>query len=92
MDERYQRLVRQRSALGWTLSAVMLGIFFGYILLVSFFPDFLTRPIGSGVTSIGIPIGIGVIVSGIVMTGLYVWIANAKFDPLLAELRKEYGA
>jgi uncharacterized membrane protein (DUF485 family) len=90
-DERYIRLLRRRSRFAWTLTAIMFAIYFGYILLIAFRRDLLAQPIGSGVTSLGIPVGIGVILAGIVLTGIYVRRANREFDPLLAALRKQYG-
>ena len=91
-DARYRRLVATRSRFAWTLTAVMLVIYFGYILLIAFEPRWLARPIGEGVTSLGIPLGIGVIVAGIVLTGVYVRRANAVFDRDLEALRKDHGA
>jgi uncharacterized membrane protein (DUF485 family) len=38
---------------------------------------------------VGIPIGLGVIVCGIVLTGIYVHRANSRFDPLIAEITGE---
>ena len=58
----------------------MAAIYFGFILLVAFAPGFLATPIGSGTTTIGIPLGIGVILSAFVLTGLYVRRANKDFD------------
>ena len=91
-DERYQRLVRRRSRFGWLLTAIMLTIYFGYILTIAFRRDLLARPIGDGVTSLGIPVGIGVILAGIFLTAIYVRRANREFDPLLEALRKDYRA
>lgn len=70
----------------------MLAIYFGYILLIAFRRDILAQPIGDGVTSLGIPVGIGVILAGIVLTGIYVRRANREFDPQMDALRKEMGA
>lgn len=91
-DERYLRLVRRRSRFGWLLTVIMLLIYFGYILLIAFRKDLLAQPIGDGITSIGIPVGIGVIFAGIVLTGIYVRRANREFDPLVEAIRKEHGA
>ena len=90
-DVRYLRLVRRRSRFAWLLTAIILGIYFGYILLIAFRRDVLAVPIGGGVTSLGIPVGIGVILAGIVLTGIYVRKANREFDPELDALRREYG-
>lgn len=82
----YQELVRRRSSLGWTLSLIMLVIYFGYILLVAFAPKFLGIRLGTGVMTIGIPIGLFVIVSAFVLTGIYVRKANAKYDVLIRRI------
>jgi uncharacterized membrane protein (DUF485 family) len=38
------------------------------------------------VTTIGFPIGVGVILSAIALTGVYVYRANGEFDELTKEL------
>ena len=57
-DPRYRALVRRRGRLAWSLSSIMVLIFFGYMLLVAFAGPFLATPIGSMTTTIGIPIGL----------------------------------
>ena len=86
-DPRYQRLVKRRGRFTWTLSIVMLVAYFGYVALVAFDKSLLARPIGGGVTSLGIPIGLGLILLAILLTGLYVRRANKEFDPLVDALR-----
>ena len=88
-DPRYQTLVKRRGRFTWALTCVMLAIFFGYILLIAFNKALLARPIGDGATSIGIPIGLGVILAGIALTGIYVRKANKEFDPLVRSLRED---
>lgn len=61
----------------------MAAIYFGFILLVAFRPDLLGTPIGSGVTSLGIPVGLGIIFAAFVLTGIYVRAANVDFDPTM---------
>jgi len=85
-DPNYQELVRRRSSLGWTLSLIMLIIYFGFILLVAFAPKFLGIRLGAGVTTIGIPIGLFVIVSAFVLTGIYVSKANSAYDALIRRI------
>jgi uncharacterized membrane protein (DUF485 family) len=85
-NPKYQQLIRQRSSFGWTLSAVMLIIYFGFILLIGYAPKFLGIPIGSGVMTIGIPIGLFVIVSAFVLVGVYVLRANSTYDSLIRDI------
>ena len=85
-DPRYVALARDRARFGWTLSALVLAAYLGFILLVAFDKPLLARPIGQGVTSLGIPIGIAVILFAIALTGVYVRRANREFDARLADV------
>ena len=82
-DPEFHELVRERSRFAWGLSTLMIAIYFGFILFVAFLPEALGAPIGSGVTTVGIPLALGVILSAFVLTGLYVHRANAEFDALI---------
>ena len=86
-DPRYQRLVKRRGRFTWTLTIVMLVAYFGYVALIAFDKPALARRIGTGVTSLGIPVGVGIILLAILLTGLYVRRANREYDPLVKALR-----
>lgn len=85
----YAELRRQRNRLGWVLTAMMMVVYYGYIALIAFDREFLARPLGSGVTTIGIPIALGVIVFTVLIVGYYVYRANRTFDALNARILKE---
>ena len=88
-NPKYHELKRKRNAFGWTLSVLMLIVYFGYIALIAFNKPLLARPIGNGVTTLGIPIGMGVIIFTIVITGIYVRRANGEYDRLTREILEE---
>ena len=79
----------KRNRLGWFLTVLMLVVYYGYIALIAFDKQFLAQPIGAGVTTLGIPIGMGVIIFTIVITGIYVRRANGEFDALTTEILKD---
>lgn len=85
-DPNYALLRRQRNRLGITLTILMLIVYYGFIGLIAFDKSFLAIRLGSGVTTIGIPIGLGVIVFTVLITGLYVWRANKTYDVLTAKI------
>ena len=59
----------------------MLVSYFGFILVIAFAPGLLAVPLGSRtVVTWGIPIGVGIILLGFALTGLYVYRANGEFD------------
>ena len=88
-NPKYHELRKKRNSFGWSMTALMMVVYYGYIALIAFNKPFLAQPIGSGVTSLGIPIAIGVIIFTIVITGIYVSRANGEYDRLTAEILKE---
>jgi uncharacterized membrane protein (DUF485 family) len=85
-DPQFKELVARRSRFAWFLSAVMLIIYFGFIFVIAFAPKTLGIPLGSGVTTVGIPVGLAVIVSAFVLTGIYVRRANSEFDAMTRQI------
>ena len=88
-NPKYLELRSKRNRLGVTLTILMLVVYYGYISLIAFDKEFLAKPIGAGVMTLGIPIGMGVIIFTIVITGLYVRRANGEFDALTKEILKD---
>jgi uncharacterized membrane protein (DUF485 family) len=89
-NPKFAELVHRRNALARNLTIAMFVLYFGFILLVAFAPGFLGTPIGEGsVTTIGIPVGVFVIVSAFVLTGIYVGKANTTFDTLNQQIIEE---
>lgn len=87
----YIALRRKRNRIGGWLTVLMLLVYYGYISLIAFDKAFLAQPIGAGVTTLGIPIGLGVIVFTVVITLLYIRRANDEFDRLTAQILREAG-
>lgn len=89
-DPDYLQLVSERSRFAWTLTIVMLVIYFGFVLIIAFDPAFLGTPLfKDSVTTIGIPIGVGVILSAFILTGIYVQRANGRFDELTRRIKEK---
>ena len=89
-DPRFQVLVAKRSRYAWLLSSVILALYFGFIMVVAFAPDVLGTPLwGGAVTTIGIPVGILIIISAFIITGLYVRRSNTVFDPEMAAILED---
>ncbi len=90
-SEKYKTLKARRNTFAWTLTITMLVVYYGYIALIAFNKPFLSQKLGSGVTTVGIPIGMAVIVFTILITGIYVRRANKEFDALTRDILKEAG-
>lgn len=85
---KYKELKAKRSGFGWMLTWAMMIVYYGFILLVAFDKQFLATKLGTGVMTIGIPIGFGVIVFTVLITAIYVRRANSEYDDLTAEITK----
>lgn len=85
---KYQELKARRTRFGAWLTVAMLVVYYGFILLVAFDKPLLASRIGEGVTTLGMPIGLGVIVFTVVITAIYVRRANSEFDRLSEEINK----
>jgi uncharacterized membrane protein (DUF485 family) len=89
-NPKFQELVATRKKLGWTLSIIMLAIYFGFILLVAFDKPLLGAPLAAGsIATVGIVLGLFVIVSAFLLTGFYVSKANARYDELTRQIVEE---
>ena len=84
----YQQLKARRSSFGWWLTAAMLVVYYGFIVLVAFDKPLMATRLGTGVMTLGMPIGLGVILFTVVITAIYVRRANNEFDRLSAEVNK----
>ncbi len=85
---KYQELKAKRTGFGLWLTVAMLVVYYGFILLVAFDKPLLASRIGEGVMTLGMPIGLGVIVFTVVITAIYVQRANSEFDRLSEEINK----
>jgi len=85
-DPRYRDLKSRRSRFGWWLALSMMIVYYGFILLVAFDKPLLATRIGAGVTTVGMPLGLGVIVFTILITGVYVRRANKEYDALTEQI------
>ena len=61
-NPKYQKLVSARSSYSIFMTSLVMLVYFGFILLIAFDKELLATKLGPDmVTSLGIPLGIGVI-------------------------------
>jgi len=87
-DPNYINLVKTRSSFAKKLTAIMLSIYFGFVLIIAFDPELFATPLSdSSITTWGIIAGLGVIFSAFILTGIYVRRANTEFDELTKKIK-----
>lgn len=86
----FKSIVSSKNIISLILTVLELFIYFGFILLLAYGKDFLNQKIYGPIT-VGIPIGIGVILLSWILTGVYVAWANRSYDRKVSELREKLG-
>jgi uncharacterized membrane protein (DUF485 family) len=84
----YATLKSNRNRFGWMLAILMLIVYYGFILLVAFNKPFLAQRLGEGVMTVGMPVGLGVILFTVIITVIYVQRANKEYDALADNIKK----
>lgn len=82
----FKHLVARRWKVSMGLLVALFVIYYGYILLIPYAPALLTARVGE-VTTLGIPLAVGVIVAAFLLTAVYVAWANSSYDPEVARLK-----
>ena len=88
-NPKFLEFVAMRSRYGIIMSIISAAAYYGFILLVAFDKQLLATKIGSGVMTLGVPLGVGVIVFTILLTWIYVRRANGEFDAINEAIIKE---
>ncbi|MBS1120251.1 MAG: putative rane protein, clustering with ActP [Deltaproteobacteria bacterium] len=90
-EDRLRAVVARRWRVGTALTALMMAIYFGFILLVAFDKaDAGTLLLGARV-SVGMVLGAVVIVLAVILTAVYVRWANVHYDAAIHALREHRG-
>jgi len=83
---KFEILVKTRAKVASVLAVLMLAIYYGFILVLAFDKELFSVKIGEHL-NLWIPIGIGVIFSAWLLTGVYVAWANTKYDSMVKEIK-----
>ncbi|MFT5874865.1 MAG: uncharacterized membrane protein (DUF485 family) [Clostridium sp.] len=87
-DPDYIELLSKRTGFAWTLSIIMLVVYYSYILVIAFNKELLHTPVSEGsLMTLGMPVGVAIIIFSFAMTGIYVRRANSEFDELTQRVK-----
>jgi uncharacterized membrane protein (DUF485 family) len=86
-DAALERLASRRARVAGALTAAVMTVYFGFVLLIAYAKPLLATPLRPGLT-LGVLLGALVIVVSWLLTWVYVHWANRRYDAALDELRK----
>ena len=90
-EHRFRSLAETRWRIAMALTATMIAIYFGFILLIAYDKPLMGRLLTRGL-SVGVLLGALVIVVSWVLTWVYVRWANTHYDTGMDEVRRGEGA
>lgn len=86
-NPKFQELVMRRSRYSWFLTAVVIAVFYSFVLVVAFNPKLIGAPVAEGsMWTVGIVFGLVMFIGFWLMTALYVHKANGEFDAISQEV------
>jgi uncharacterized membrane protein (DUF485 family) len=89
-DPDFKKLVARKNTISLILTVAELTLYFGFIGLIAFNKPFLGTKISGSIT-IGIPIAVGTILISWILTGIYIWWANNKYDAMVQQIKDKVG-
>lgn len=90
-SDEYKILMGRRRRLIWPLLAVTVAVYMAFILMIAFFPAALGMKVGDSALSLGILLGLGLILFNFLITLFYVRRANRDIEPLIAKVHAVMG-
>ncbi len=88
-NPKFSELVKKRTGFILKLSLIIFVMYFSFIMLIAFSPETLGQSIGNSVTSVGIPIGLSIIIISIILTRIYIVRANNEYDRLIDDIKDD---
>ena len=90
VNPKFQELVARRRRFAWTLAAIVLIMFYGFVMVVAFAPASLGQPIAEGSRwTVGVVVELFMFIFFWALTAVYVRRANTEFDALSQEVVRE---
>ncbi len=90
VNPKFQELVTKRSRFAWMLAAIVLIMFYGFVMVVAFNPASLGQPVSEGsMLTVGVAVELFMFIFFWSLTAVYVKRANSEFDSLTQEIVQE---
>ncbi len=90
VNPKFQELVEKRGRFAWTLAAIVLVCFYGFVLMVAYQPVMLGKPLTEGgMLTVGVAIELFLFIFFWFLSFVYVRRANGEFDRLTQEIVKQ---
>ncbi len=88
-DPNYKELLARRTPYAVKMSILVLVVYFGFIFMIAFKPEWLGIPLSDGLKiTTGVVVGFSIILFAFIMTAIYTVRANSEFDELIDKIKE----
>lgn len=88
-DSKFQELIKKQNLISNFFSALILLIYFSFILIIAFNPAFFSKKVLDMELTVGILSGFLIIIFSMILTFIYVIISNTILDNLRNNINNE---
>ncbi|MGE5545472.1 MAG: DUF485 domain-containing protein [Solirubrobacterales bacterium] len=89
---KFGELLAKRNRFSLLLSAIVLGVYYPFVLIAALKPAVFASPVAEGLTwPLGLVAGFAIQMFAFLMTGVYVRRANTEFDAMNRTIISEAG-
>ncbi len=90
-NEEYIALRNRKRTVSYTLSAINVVVYMAYILCIAYAENIFAYQFGDSLINLGLWFTVFIIFFAFIVSGIYIWWTNTKYDPELQRLMKLSG-
>ena len=87
----FRELIAARRKLSLSIVGTIIIAYFGFILMIAFDPSALGKTIGEGTVSIGIYLGLALLVLAFLLTAVYMRVSGGRIAQLQEIIRHKFS-
>ena len=86
-NKSFNELVKKQNILSYSFALIILSIYFMFIIIIGFKPNIFSSFLNDSKLTIGIVYGVSIIIFSIILTTIYVFLANKILDKIREKIK-----
>ena len=86
-NKSFNELVKKQNILSYSFALIILSIYFMFIIIIGFKPNIFSSFLNDSKLTIGIVYGVSIIIFSIILTTIYVLLANKILDKIREKIK-----
>ena len=86
-NKAFNELVKKQNILSYSFALIILSVYFMFIIIIGFKPNIFSSFLNDSKLTIGIVYGVSIIIFSIILTTIYVFLANKILDKIREKIK-----